>query len=125
MRRLVALIALAATLAIPAFASASLRVGPNAEAAVLAGELKGQMQAKLGKQVSGMVFTKVHCNLPSVSALKATCQAHWKIDRAREIGIYYVKVAYKTVKGGAISGFKWSTTGVTCADAKTNKKLSC
>jgi hypothetical protein len=125
MHRLILLTALTLTFAITPIASAANAVGPSAEESILASELKTQIQAKLGKQVSGMVFTTVRCHLPSVSSLKATCQAHWKIDKARELGIYYVKVAYKSGKGGSISGFTWSTTGVACADAKTGKKLSC
>ena len=119
MRRLIQLAVCLIVLAIPATATATRTSAPNVEETVLASELKSQIQAKLGKQVSGMVFTTVHCHLPTISSLKATCQAHWKIDKAREVGIYYVKVTYKAVKGGAISGFTWSTTGVACADAKT------
>ena len=107
---------LAAAVPVPVGAA----IDPDASAK-LAGELKTQMQLKLKKLVPGLVITKVTCYVPATSKLvSGKCTARFTIAKYRVTGVYQ---AHATKN--AESRLSWSTSAVSCADAKTHKPVKC
>ena len=99
---------------------AGAKVDPSASA-VLASALKPQMQKTLKKKVPGLVVTNVTCYVPTTSALIAgKCTAKFSVAKARLLGIYKTTASMSNT-----SMLTWSTTGVTCSDARTHKPIPC
>lgn len=113
-------IGLAATTALGAATSATAAIDPSASA-VLAGALKPAMQMKLKKAVPGLVVTKVTCYVPTTSALiSGKCTAKFKVTKYSLLGVYQTKATLNNQ-----SRLAWSTTSVSCTDAKTHAKVEC
>jgi hypothetical protein len=113
-------VALAATALFVGSTSASAAIDPSASAA-LASALKPAMQTKLKKLVRGLVVTKVTCYVPTTArTVSGKCTAKFTVARARLDGVYQAKATLN-----AQSRLSWSTSSVSCFDAKTHKRVNC
>ncbi len=101
-------------------ASAGAAIDPSASA-VLAGALKPVMQSTLKKKVPGLVVVKVTCYVPMTSpTIAGKCTAKFKVTKYSLLGVYQTKAELSNK-----SMLKWSTTAVSCSDAKTHAKVEC
>ncbi|HEY7537017.1 MAG TPA: hypothetical protein VH721_03440 [Gaiellaceae bacterium] len=113
-------VALAATGTLAGASPAAAAIDPSASA-VLASALKPAMQQKLKSTVPGLVVTKVTCFVPRTSkAVSGKCTAKFKITKYRLTGVYQARA---TLDGQ--SRLSWSTSSVSCSDAKTHKPVKC
>jgi hypothetical protein len=90
-------------------------------AGFLEGALKPAMQMTLKKKVPGIVVTKVTCFVPtSSSAVAGTCIAKFAVAKYRLVGVYRVNA-----KLDDKARLSWTTSSVSCSDAKTHAKVKC
>ncbi len=88
---------------------------------MLASALKPAMQTKLRKAVPGLKVTKVTCYVPTTSKLiSGKCTAKFSVVKYKLLGVYQAKATLDSR-----SRLTWSTTKVSCTDAKTHKPVKC
>jgi hypothetical protein len=118
---LAVVLATATVLALGAGTAAASQAATDLPSLLLADSVKSAMKVRMPKVVKGMVIKKVTCTVPKSSAkLAGTCKARFAVARVNTNGIYSVKASMT-----AAGKLTWSTTKVTCSDAKTGKKLPC
>ena len=103
--------------ALAALALAGQAQAADGESAKLAAALKRSMASTY----HGYVFTKVACSIPSATATKAACNAHFT-HRAQQLeGVFRIAVTIDRKTGGV----SWKATSATCTDLVSGKKIRC
>ena len=90
-----------------------------AQNAAFAKQLSAEIKPIFKKQAPKLVLGKVTCVLPKNGTV-VRCKAHFSYSSAKANVVYAIKATLEET--GTI---KWTTTGHTCTDAKTGKKLAC
>jgi hypothetical protein len=79
------------------------------------------MQTKLRMAVQGLKVTKVTCYVPTTSKLiSGKCTAKFSVVKYKLLGVYQANATLDSR-----SRLTWSTTKVSCTDAKTQKPVKC
>lgn len=89
--------------------------GENAE---LAAVLKPAIQKRY---TNGDVFSRVTCDVPSMKATRATCNAYFTNTGEQLKGVFHVDVTIARSTGN----ITWQEKSVSCTDLKSGKTLAC
>ena len=111
--RLVGAIA-AVALVVPSIAGAA---NPNRQ---LAASLKGSMSTYYAKAEPGLKITTVTCKI-AAAGTTARCQAKFTMVAKRAKGVFQLAIQIDRSTGGVTT----HTVSAKCADAKTNRAISC
>jgi hypothetical protein len=110
----------ALVLALALLAPLSASGGTPAVNANTAATLKPLIKAKFKKVAPKLVLEKVTCNALA-DGVTALCKAYFSDPSAGANIVYTIKATLSDLH----SSLSWTTTGHSCTDAKTGKKLSC
>jgi hypothetical protein len=94
--------------------------GTPQENAIAAADLKPLVKTKFHQVAPKLVLGKVTCNALK-DGVTAICLAHFSLPADHINVVYTIKAVLHDVS----PNLTWTTTGHSCTDSKTGKKLAC